>query len=388
MESQQWVALHRSGGGRPVFSFDGRVPTCQGGGLALHRINSVTRIRFEYTRYPHWSRRSGYTQFISHLDSQRFRTLLHGAWGGDVDSAWFRPASPLLKGLLRRGGMPWYKQSDLKAECFAFASCLAGRTDIVHFLDGEHSPLYLPRALRLVRFFKTRTVVTFHQPPSIARELVRGDLLRWVDHIVLVSPSQLPFFREYVPEDRLHVILHGVDIEFFCPRDSRRDTSVFRCVTVGHWLRDWNILGQIASALPEVRFDLVTGADTGLSRFGNVHTHRGIGDEALAELYRNTDVLLLPLTDSTANNALLEGMASGLPVVATDLPALRAYLPEGGVLVPDNSVERFIEALQLLRHDIPARRAMGRRARARAEKLAWPRVVREYEELYAKVASS
>jgi glycosyltransferase involved in cell wall biosynthesis len=80
-----------------------------------------------------------------------------------------------------------------------------------------------------------------------------------------------------------------------------------------------------------VRFDVVTGADTGLSRFDNVHTHRGIDDDTLAELYRNADVLLLPLTDSTANNALLEGMASGLPLVATDLPAVRAYLPEGGI---------------------------------------------------------
>ena len=357
------------------------------GGVTLHKVSSVTRIRFEYTRYPHWSGRSGYIQFISQLDSQRFRTLLHGASGGDADLAWFRPAAPLLKRLIRRGGMPWYQLSDLKAEFFAFASCLAGRTDIVHFLDGEHSPLFLPRVLWLARFFKTKTIVTFHQPPRIGRELVRGDLLRWIDHIVLVSPSQLPFFKEYVPEDRLHVILHGIDIEFFRPPDSRRDTSVFRCITVGHWLRDWNILGQIASALPEVRFDVVTGADTGLGRFDNVHTHRGVPDEDLAELYRNADVLLLPLTDSTANNALLEGMASGLPVVATDLPALRAYLPEGGVLVPDNSVEGFIEALQLLRQDIPARRAMGRSARARAEKLAWPRVVREYEALYAKVVT-
>jgi glycosyltransferase involved in cell wall biosynthesis len=284
--------------------------------------------------------------------------------------------------------MPWYQLSDLNAEFFAFASCLAGRTDIVHFLDGEHSPLFLPRVLRLVRFFKIRIIVTFHQPPRIARELVRGDLLQWLDRIVLVSPSQLPFFREYVPEDRLHVILHGVDVEFFRPRDSRRDTSVFRCVTVGHWLRDWNILGQIASALPEVRFDVVTGADTGLTRVDNVHIHRGVSDEALAELYRNADILLLPLTDSTANNALLEGMASGLPVVATDLPALRAYLPEGGVLVPDNSLNGFIKALQWLRQDMPARRAMGRSARARAEELAWPRVVREYEALYAKVVTN
>ena len=142
---------------------------------------------------------------------------------------------------------------------------------------------------------------------------------------------------------------------------------------------------QIVGALPQLRFDVVTGTEAGLSGFDNVHIHRGIDDGSLAELYRSADVLLLPLTDSTANNALLEGMASGLPVVATDLPAVRAYLPEGGVLVPDNSTEGFVSALQSLRQDISARRAMGQNSRARAEELAWPRVVREYEALYAKV---
>jgi len=135
-----------------------------------------------------------------------------------------------------------------------------------------------------------------------------------------------------------------------------------------------------------VRFDVVTGADTGLSGFDNVRIHGGIDDEALAELYRTADVLLLPLSDSTANNALLEGMASGLPVVATDLPAVRTYLPDrGGILVLNNSVEGFVTALQSLRQDIELRHAMGRGARARAEELAWPRLVPEYEALYTKM---
>jgi glycosyltransferase involved in cell wall biosynthesis len=346
----------------------------------------VTRIRFEYTRYPHWGARSGYIHFVRHLDPRRFRTLLCGASDSDADLAWLRPMWPLLRALVRRGRMPWYKLSDLNAELFALASCLAGRTDIVHFLDGEHSPQFLPRLVRLAHLSKIRTVVTFHQPPQIARELVNGDLLRWVDHVVLVSPSQLPFFLRYVPEDRLHVILHGVDIEFFRPLGSCQNASSFRCVTVGHWLREWNVLREIVGALPAIRFDVVTGTETGLSGLRNVHIHRNIDDTTLAELYRTVDVLLLPLIDSTANNALLEGMASGLPIVATDLPAVRAYVPCGSaVLVPNNSLDGFVAALQSLRQDVSLRRAMGRNARARAEELAWPRLVPEYEALYAKV---
>jgi glycosyltransferase involved in cell wall biosynthesis len=215
---------------------------------------------------------------------------------------------------------------------------------------------------------------------------VNGELLHWFDQVILVSPSQLPFFLQYVPEERVRVILHGVDIEFFRPLKSRQERSGFRCITVGHWLREWNVLRQIAGTLPDMTFDVVTDQETDLGGLINVRIHRSIQDAALADLYRNADALLLPLIDSTANNALLEGIASGLPVVATDLPALRAYLPDdGGMFVPNNAVDGFVAALQSLRREIALRHAMGHGARARAEELAWPRLVPEYEALYKRV---
>jgi glycosyltransferase involved in cell wall biosynthesis len=258
----------------------------------------------------------------------------------------------------------------------------------VHFLEGEQARLFLLRFVRRAHLSRVKIVVTFHHPPEILRERgVSGDLLRWVDRIVLVSPTQLPFFLPHVPEDRIDVILHGVDIEFFSPLISGKEARDFRCVTVGHWLREWNVLRQVASALPEVIFDVVpAGRQIDFGGLANVHLHRSIDDSSLAEVYRSADVLLLPLIDATANNALLEGMASGLPVVVTDLPAIRAYLPDcGGVFVPNNSVDGFIAALQSLQRDTRLRHVLGRSARARAEELAWPRIAREYETLYRTV---
>ena len=167
------------------------------------------RIWFEYTRYAHWGGRSGYNQFVRHLDPQRFETFVHAASHGDADLVWLRPMWRIIKALLRRGRMPWYGLSDLNAELFAIAACLAGRFDIVHFLDGEHSPQFLPRFVRYLRLSKIRTVVTFHQPAQLLPELIDRNLLRSIDQVVLVSPSQLPFFGQFVPDDRLDVILHG-----------------------------------------------------------------------------------------------------------------------------------------------------------------------------------
>ena len=147
------------------------------------------RIRFEHTHYPHWGQRSGYVQFVRQLDPQRCHAAVHAASDSDADLAWWlAPFRPWLRRLIRRGGMPWYKLSDLSAEIEAFKGCLARRFDIVHFLDGEHSGQFLPRLIKATRLSAVRTIATFHQPPEVAREVVNGALLRWFDEIVLVSP--------------------------------------------------------------------------------------------------------------------------------------------------------------------------------------------------------
>jgi glycosyltransferase involved in cell wall biosynthesis len=345
------------------------------------------RIRFEHTRYPHWGQRSGYVQFVRQLDPQHFCADLHVASDSDADLArWLVPLRPYLRRLVRRGRMPWYKLSDLNAEIEALKACLAGKVDIVHFLDGEHSGRFLPRLIRATRLTAVRTIATFHQPPDVARELVDGRLLRWLDGIVLVSPSQLPFFQPYVPEHRLHVILHGVDAEFFRPAATPNVTDRVRCITVGHWLRDWDVFRSVAQVMTGIAFDVVTDRGIDVEGMPNVIIHSGVSDTTLAELYREADILFLPLVDSTANNSLLEGIASGLAVVATDLAAVRAYLPGNeGILVLENRIDGFIDAMRCLQNNVELRHAMGQRARTRAEELAWPRIVRQYEQLYAAV---
>jgi glycosyltransferase involved in cell wall biosynthesis len=347
------------------------------------------RIRLECTRYAHWGARSGYAQFVRWLDPRDFQIVLHAASDNDADLVrWLTPLRPLLRRLVRRGRMPWYKLSDFDAEIHALMSCLARRHDIVHFLDGEHSGQFLPRLVRMARLSMIRTVATFHQPPEIARGVVNGELLRWFDQIVLVSPSQLPFFKQYVPEDRLNVILHGVDTEFFHPVETPNPTKRIRCITAGHWLRDWDVFRGVARAIGRVMFDVVTNRPIALDGLPNVTIYSGVDDDSLAELYRSADILFLPLLQSTANNALLEGIASGLPVVATDLEGVRAYLPgPEAILVVGNGIEGFVDALQRLQQDVDLRHDMGRRARVRAEELAWSHLVRHYSLLYSRLVN-
>jgi glycosyltransferase involved in cell wall biosynthesis len=346
------------------------------------------RLRVEHTRYPHWGQHSGSIQFVRALDPQRFQVVVHGASDSHADLPLrLRPHEERLRQLIRRGGLRWYKLSDLNAELEALKASLSGRHDIVHFQDGEHSGQFLPRLLKRARRYAVRTVATFHQPPAILQDIVNPALLQWFDAILLVSPSQLPFFLPHVPENRMQALLVGVDADFFHPAPGRNETQRIRCITTGHWLRDWDVFARVATLMSDVTFEVVSSASISFDGLSNVVRHRGISDAALAGLYRSADILFLPLIDATANNALLEGIASGLPVVATELAAVRAYVPGREALLVEASsgAQGFVDALRALQADVALRHAMGRQARARAEKLAWPRQVREYEAFYARV---
>jgi glycosyltransferase involved in cell wall biosynthesis len=283
--------------------------------------------------------------------------------------------------------MAWYKLSDLHAEMTAFASCMAGRSDMVHFLDGEHSGRFLPGALKAGGGARKKTIATFHQPPELAKDLLHPPALRLLDHVVLVSPSQIPFFREHVAEERLSVILHGVDTDFFHPASSANSTERVRCITVGRWLRDWATFANVARSLPDVHFDVVSNRDLGIGPIANVRVHQNLNDAELAALYRRADILFLPLLQSTANNALLEGLASGLAVVATDLEAVRAYVPNGDAILTTGGTDEFVTTIRSLQRDVGFRHKMQSKARTRGESLAWPTLVRRYEALYSKLGS-
>ncbi len=83
---------------------------------------------------------------------------------------------------------------------------------------------------------------------------------------------------------------------------------------------------------------------------GQVKFAGKVTDELLPRYYNLADVLALPST--TAGEAfgmvLLEAMASGVPVVASDLPGVRSVASQGGEVVPPNNPVALADMLELL----------------------------------------
>ena len=109
---------------------------------------------------------------------------------------------------------------------------------------------------------------------------------------------------------------------------------------------------------------------------------------AMPEWYRRADVVLNVSETEGLSNALLEGMASGVPPAVVDIPGNRALVEAGHTGLVFRTVEEFVVGMAALVRDPGFRRRLG--AAARAYVLAHHNLDREADAfwaLYQRVAS-
>jgi len=103
-------------------------------------------------------------------------------------------------------------------------------------------------------------------------------------------------------------------------------------------------------------------------------------------LLQTADIFVLPSRDREGLGiAIIEAMATGLPVVGTDLGGIPEVIEDGenGFLVSPGNSGQLAEALKKLIDDREMRKDMGYRGRKRfEEKFTLQRMIRQIEELY------
>lgn len=263
---------------------------------------------------------------------------------------------------------------------------------LFHLLYGHAGYAW---AARWARRTGHSCVATFHMPPSVAHQVLRRpQTLAWLDGVVLVGSSQRSFFAPYVRDDaKLFVVPHGVDCDYFTPAETPRQDETITCLSVGTYLRNFEMLERVADQLrgqPNIRFVVVAPEDAAprLADRPNVAFVHGLSDANLRSLYRHADLFVLTAHDATANNALLEAMACGLPVVTEDVGSLTDYCgTDNAVLCRPNAACAMAATIRELAAQPAARAAMAAASRRRAEALAWPLVAERMRDVYRTIAS-
>jgi glycosyltransferase involved in cell wall biosynthesis len=193
---------------------------------------------------------------------------------------------------------------------------------------------------------------------------------------------------------RAEVVANGIDVDEFRPDAAARravrselgiadDAIVLAHVARVDTMKDHGSFLAAMAKLPDLSAVLLGAGTENLPAARNV---RRLGRRHdVARLFAAADFVVSSSRFGEGfSNVLAEGMACGLPAVATDVGDAKRIVGDTGIVVPPESPDALAAAIRTLAAESAAARAeRGRKARARiAENFAMPRAVQRYVDLY------
>lgn len=338
-------------------------------------------VRYVVFRYGHHSPHSGYS-----------RTAEYGK--DHFNAEVIRVDKPLPRSIIRERmlwklakGTPGYDRAAMAAELQVAKHMLRERGCIYHFLYGETTYHYTGY---LNNFRGNRIIATFHQPPVGIEKAVQIDWhIRQLSAVICVGRNQQEYFSSMLEKDRIFFVPLGVDIEYYIPPASFETRNPDLCLFVGTNYRDFptlrGVIELVSYQRPKTQFVALT-SQAGYEQIGthpNLTWRSGISEAELSELYRSAALMVMPLQDATANNAILESMACGLPMVISDVGAIRDYVgPECAVLIQPSDSRKMAEAVLNLLDDPVERERKSAQSRERALSFSWINVMKQLQTVY------
>ncbi|MDB5086961.1 MAG: hypothetical protein JWR09_955 [Mucilaginibacter sp.] len=342
-------------------------------------------------RFAHMSAVSGYDALYSHFPQDIEVNSIYC----DFKKMYPRGIGRILQNTAKLASASgFYNAQSVEAEARLMVQTIKKSPDIVHYSYGEP---YFGFAGLLKNIFRGPVVVTNHQPVSWWQQHERfSTKYRKADRVICLTEFDRDYFNTLFPKKAI-CIPHGVDVDFFKPGSiDENERRTFNAVFVGRYLRDTGTLVKMIKKMSQseinIRFDIVysdksevTGTPLNdIKDLAVVNWHTDISEAELLLLYQAADCCVIPLLDCTANNAILESLACGLPVIATDLPSVRTYLDKSAaILTRKGNPDDLCQAIELLYTDKKLRIDMGVHARQMAaEKFDWNVIAAQTAQLF------
>ena len=278
------------------------------------------------------------------------------------------------------------------------------RFDVLHF----HEPFVPFLSLVLLRESRSVNIGTFHAYGgwSPAYEFGSRTMRGYAERLhgrIAVSAAARHFIDRYFPGD-YKIIPNGVDL-----------TRFQRAVPLTRWQdgrRNILFVGRfeprkgVLDLLKAYRILRKTGCDCRLLLVGSgpqerearryVATRRlqgveflgRVSDDERNQLFRTADVYCTPATGRESFGiVLLEAMAAGAPIVASDIHGYKGVVRRGreALLVPPKEPKELAAAISRVLSDRELAASMAAAGPVRAEEFSWPRVTAKVDDYYGFV---
>ena len=193
----------------------------------------------------------------------------------------------------------------------------------------------------------------------------------------------------------IQVIYNGVDVDRFTPNANETPKTI-RVLFSGNLTRrkGADLLPAIAKQLnKDITIQYTRGLRTRNTslKLPNVEDLGTVKHSDMPKVYQQADILLMPTVREGHSVAVLEAMASGLPVVATNCSSLPEQIidREGGFLCEIGKSRDFAQRINYLADSPRLRLEMGQYNRERVTmNFTTANMVNDYNQLFEKVVSN
>jgi len=197
------------------------------------------------------------------------------------------------------------------------------------------------------------------------------------------------------PSQRIEVIYNGIDAKEFKPDLAKKMGETIKLISVGRLIprKGYDYLIKALEGLSGFELTLIGDGDQ-KEYLEKLAKRKGVGVNFLGKIEHNlirdylkkADIFILPSLNEGMPNAILEAMASGLAIIATDTGGSAELIQGNGFVIEKGNVGQIQESLIKFLENKEQMRLMGNRSREIAENLSWPKGASKYTEIYNELA--
>jgi glycosyltransferase involved in cell wall biosynthesis len=312
----------------------------------------------------------------------------------------------------------------------------------IHYLNSveiAHTPIIFSLPIKLMRNIRKDTIVHIHfaiaYSSEIAMIISKVKRVRVVSHIhidpqasgslgfllptykrlfwkrilplsdVVICPTKdymnLISERYGVKQSKCMIIPLGVDLKKFNTVSRHKSSDkVTDLLFVGRLSKQKNLLMLLSAfKLLQKEFELTLhivgdGEERKIieeriaeENLRNVILHGRVSHEELRNLYQKSDIFVLPSLYESFGLVLLEAMASGLPIVASDISGIRSVVGGCGILVKPTP-ENFAGAITKLIKNESLREELIRKGKEKVKSYDWDVIAKRTLKVYYSVLSN
>ena len=291
-----------------------------------------------------------------------------------------------------------------KLSLFPFAYYPIGRKETANLIHctPDSAIFHLRRNVPMVVTLHGYAIDKELHPYSSLVQKIHGRTdLRWLHQLAVKYADVLTTVSQYTAnlaqqdlniKKPIKVIYNGVDEQLFFPK-KRSIVKEIKVLFSGNLTRrkGADLLLPIIERLDK---NITIYYTSGLREKSKLLDHPrlyalgNIPHKKMPELYRNMDILLFPTVREGHSIAVLEAMASGLPVVASNVASLPEQIThgQGGFLCKLGDIDAFATAIQILADSSLLREQWGLFNRVEVEgKFKLKTMIDNYQTLFDKM---